>query len=72
MTDKEFLMVLGKQISAIRKSKGFTQLNIGAVINMECSTISAIENGHQNPSLLTLKKFTDALGVSVIDFFQKL
>ena len=69
MTDKEFLIVLGKRISAIRKSKGFTQLDIGAVINMECSTISAIENGHQNPSSLTLKKFADALDVSVLDFF---
>ena len=69
MTNHEFLIVLKKRISTIRKEKGFTQLDIGAIINIDCSTIYAIENGHQNPSTLTLKKFSDALGVKVCELF---
>jgi len=37
---------------------------------MEKSNLSAIENGRQNPSSLTLKKIADALHVKVVEFFE--
>ncbi len=69
MTDQEFLKYLGKNISNIRKLKGYSQLDLGLKIDMEKSNLSAIENGRQNPTSLTLKKIADALEVNIKDFF---
>jgi transcriptional regulator with XRE-family HTH domain len=71
MTDEEFLKQLGKQISKYRRKQGMSQSDLGSVINMEKSNLSAIENGRQNASSLTLKKIADALGCEVGDFFHK-
>ncbi|HRN41377.1 MAG TPA: helix-turn-helix transcriptional regulator [Vicingus sp.] len=70
MNDQEFLIALGSKIAKIRKAKGFSQLDLGTIIDMEKSNLSAIENGRQNPASLTLKKIADALNVKVVDFFQ--
>lgn len=70
MNDQDFLKKLGKRISFIRKSKGYSQLDLGSIIDMEKSNLSAIENGRQNPSSLTLKKIADALQVQVLNFFE--
>lgn len=64
MTDKEFLKKLGKNISTQRKIKGMSQMDVCAIINMETSNYSAIENGRQNITALTIKKIADALQVS--------
>lgn len=45
-----------------RRLIGLTQSDLGALIDMEKSNISTIENGRQNPSTLTLKKIADAIG----------
>ena len=66
----KYLKRLGKNIAETRKSKGFSQLDVCAVISMEKSNLSAIENGRQNPATLTLKKIADALGVEVKVFFE--
>ncbi|KGL62276.1 helix-turn-helix domain-containing protein [Polaribacter sp. Hel1_85] len=68
--DKEYLKKLGKNISKIRRTNKFSQLDICAIISMEKSNLSAIENGRQNPTTLTLKKIADAVGVEVHDFFK--
>ena len=71
MYDKEekYLKSVGKNISRIRKSKGFSQLDVCATISMEKSNLSSIENGRQNPTTLTLKKIADAIDVQVKEFF---
>lgn len=69
MNDQEFLIALGSRIAKLRKAKGFSQLDLGTIIDMEKSNLSAIENGRQNPTSLTLKKIADALNVKVVDFF---
>lgn len=69
MTDEEFLNQLGKAISRARKATGKSQVDLSTEINMDQPNLSAIENGRQNASSLTLKKIADALGVQVKDFF---
>ena len=54
--DKKYLVKLGKNISKIRRANNFSQLDICAINSMENSNLSAIENGRQNPTTLTLKK----------------
>lgn len=67
--DREYLKKLGKNISKIRRANKFSQLDVCAIISMEKSNLSAIENGRQNASTLTLKKIADAINVEVKDFF---
>ena len=68
--DQKYLKLLGKNIARIRRSKGFSQLDVCAVISMEKSNLSSIENGRQNPTTLTLKKIADAIEVDVREFFS--
>lgn len=70
MTEQEFLKRIGKSIAKIRKEKGFSQNELCAIINMEKSNLSAIENGRQNTSALTLKRIADAMNVEVKHFFS--
>lgn len=70
MTEQEFLIQLGKSIAKTRKQKGISQNELCAIINMEKSNLSAIENGRQNASSLTLKRIADALNVEVKEFFS--
>lgn len=72
MTDSEiaYLYSLGRNIAKIRRSKKLSQLDVCAEIKMEKSNLSAIENGRQNASTLTLKRIADAIGVNVGDFFN--
>lgn len=69
MTDEEFLIKMGKSIAKSRKEKGFSQNALCDIINMDKPNLSAIENGRQNASSLTLKRIADAMGVEVKDFF---
>lgn len=70
MTDHEFLKQLGKRIAESRKEKKYSQLDLGLKIDMETSNLSAIENGRQNPSALTLKRIADALEIEVVVFLR--
>ena len=70
MTEKEFLKRLGKTIAQHRKANNKTLVDICAVIDMEKSNLSAIENGRQNATSLTLKRIADAIGIEVADFFK--
>lgn len=69
MTDEEFLVKMGKSIAKVLKERGFSQNAICDIINMEKPNLSAIENGRQNASSLTLKRIADAMGVEVAEFF---
>lgn len=68
-TDTKYLKSVGKNIAKIRRQNKFSQLDICAMISMEKSNLSSIENGRQNPTTLTLKRIANAIGVNVKDFF---
>ena len=69
MTDQEFLIKMGKSIAKVRKDRGFSQNALCDLINMDKPNLSAIENGRQNASSLTLKRIADAMEVEVGVFF---
>ncbi|MFH4963694.1 helix-turn-helix transcriptional regulator [Gaetbulibacter sp. M235] len=68
-TEKAYLYTIGRNIARLRKQNKFSQLDVCAEIKMEKSNLSAIENGRQNASILTLKRIADTIGVDVGDFF---
>ena len=67
--DAKYLKSVGRNIAKIRRQNKFSQLDICAMISMEKSNLSSIENGRQNPTTLTLKKIADAIGIDVKEFF---
>ena len=69
-SDSKYLYAIGKNISRLRKEKGLSQLDVCAIIEMEKSNLSSIENGRQNVTTLTLRKIANAIGVDVRDFFD--
>lgn len=63
--DNVFLKTLGKRIRDIRKEKGFTQVELGDMIDMEKPNMNRLEKGGTNPTILTLKKICIALGITL-------
>ena len=61
---------LGKRIKELRKQKGLTQEKLAELINMEQNSISIIESGRNFPTLATLEKIANILGVNLSDFFN--
>ena len=52
---------LGRLIQEVRKQRGLTQIQLAKMMGTQQSTINRIENGKQNLSLETIKRFGTAL-----------
>ena len=63
---------IGKNIKKYRKKLGISQDVLSKKANLAFHTIAKIEAGATpNPTIETVKKIADALGVSVDDLIQK-
>jgi len=71
MSDDHFLREIGQQIKSIREAKGMSQVEVCAKLKMDKTYLSAIENGRQNPSLVTFKEIVKALGEDHFDIKVK-
>ncbi|MCD6337044.1 MAG: helix-turn-helix transcriptional regulator [Candidatus Marinimicrobia bacterium] len=57
---------LAKNIARLRKQKGFSQEKLARLADVANNTIIKMESGeNKNPTLETLRKVAEALGVSV-------
>ena len=56
---------MNNRIRWLRKQKGLTMKQLGAVLGLAESTISQYENGHREPDLKTITKLADCFGVTV-------
>jgi transcriptional regulator with XRE-family HTH domain len=65
MDNNQFLIKLGENISKIRKEKGITQIELGHRCDFDRSNMRRIESGRTNPTILTLKKISEGLEVSL-------
>jgi len=61
---------LGQNLKKIRNKKGISQGDISRKLNMDRGYISSVENGKRNPTLSTLEKIAQALGVGVDDLIK--
>ena len=57
-------------IKRIRKEKGLTQKDVAEGCGMLVPTYSRLERGGSNPSLASIVRIADALGIGVIELFQ--
>lgn len=56
---------LASNVKRIRKDKGWTQDVLAAAVEIEQASLSLIENGRANPTLLTLEDIAAALEVDL-------
>jgi transcriptional regulator with XRE-family HTH domain len=69
MTEADFLLLLGTRIKRIRTQKNITQFKLAALCDFEKASMSRIESGKTNTTILTLRKISQALEIPVGDLF---
>ncbi len=60
---------IGQRIQHLREQKGLSQRALAEAAGISPSALSLLEAGRHSPSVATLEKLADALGVSVAAFF---
>lgn len=70
LDEQEFLLVFGKNLRRLRKSKGFTQEELANEIDVEISQISRIERGVISTSITNVNVIAKALKIAVSELFE--
>lgn len=61
---------LGDNLKRIRVRKSISQGDIARALNVARSFVSDIENGKRNPTLATIAKLAEAIGVSTSELLK--
>ncbi len=61
---------LGENLKRIRTKKKISQGDIARALSVHRAYISGIENGKRNPTLATIQKLANALGVSADELLK--
>lgn len=69
---EKFLNALSVRIVELRKSKGLTQEKVAEEADIDRVALANIETGRRRPTVTTLYKLSQALGVRVEDIFRGL
>jgi transcriptional regulator with XRE-family HTH domain len=70
MTEEELRRALGATIRAHREATAMSQEAFADSIKMHRAYYSSIERGEKNPTIQTLKRVTEGLGVLVVDLLK--
>lgn len=60
-----------RQLVDQRQKRGFTQMHIAQRMNTRQSSISELESGRVNPTIDTVIKYAEALGLEVVLTFKE-
>ena len=63
-------VAIGEKIAELRKAKKLSQQKFSYEAEIERSYLTHVEKGRKNISIDTLIKITDALGISLREFFN--
>ena len=61
------LLKLGKNLRKARESRGWSQEEMAARCDVHRTYVGSVERGEYNVTVLTLKKMTKTLGISIRD-----
>jgi transcriptional regulator with XRE-family HTH domain len=64
--------LVGQNVSRVRKKKGLTQERFAEISGFSQQYVSSLEQGHRNPTVVTLYELATALGVSHMDLVRPL
>lgn len=62
--------IVGDRIRILRAEKGFSQEELASQAGIDPSHLGRLERGERNPSLISLEKIINALGVTFEDLFE--
>jgi len=62
--------LVGQNVSRIRQKKGLTQERFAELSGFSQQYISSLEQGHRNPTVVTLYELATALAVSHLDLLR--
>ena len=65
------LIALGAALNAARQERGLSQEALGLQTGVHRNYIGGIERGERSPTVATVAKLADALGVSLADLFSR-
>lgn len=65
MTSSNNIDKIGRAIAERRMALGLSVRELGARVGVNYTTLSLIENGRMNPSIGTLTKITDEIGLKI-------
>jgi len=63
-------VAIGERIAKLRKAQKLSQQKFSYEAEIERSYLTHVEKGRKNISIETLAKITNALGISLKDFFD--
>ncbi|MBL0104765.1 MAG: helix-turn-helix transcriptional regulator [Bacteroidetes bacterium] len=69
MRKDKFLIEMGKRIRKKRIEKNMSQIELASACEFEKASMSRIESGQINTTVLTLLKISNALGVHISELF---
>lgn len=70
LTKKEALSVdIGNRLRQLRDARGISMRTLATMSGLSANALSMIERGKASPSVSTLYRIADALGIVVTDFF---
>ena len=61
---------IGKRIKVIRELKSMSQKDLAYSADLDRSYIASVENGARNISIVNIEKITQALCVTLAEFFN--
>jgi transcriptional regulator with XRE-family HTH domain len=70
MSETDFLVELGGRIKRIRGQKNMSQIKLASICEFEKASMSRIESGQTNATILTLRKISKALNIDMSDLFK--
>ena len=69
-TNMDIKVAIGERIAQLRKAKKLSQQKFSYEAEIERSYLTHVEKGRKNISIETLIKITDALEISLKEFFS--
>jgi len=70
MTQPDLTLALGQRLKAWRKRIGLSQEKLAERADLHRTYLAGVESGARNPSLVSLHKLAQALGISLGTFFS--
>lgn len=70
--DSKVLRLLGAKLQSNRQKQGVKQEYIAKQLHVHKSTVSRLENGHENVSLVFLLKYCGAVGIHACNIIEEM
>jgi transcriptional regulator with XRE-family HTH domain len=72
LTEQKIILSFGSRVRTLRKIRGLSQEAFADLADLDRSYVGGVERGERNISLINIKKFAEALDISIEMLFQGL